>query len=265
MSTVNASTGFSPFALWFGVTPRVVPPIVNHPASDIPTSASDVIEHVIEIEREAKDNLLAAKIAQTVHVNAHRGPEMMFNIGDSVYLSTSNRRKEYMHTGDNRVAKFMPRFDGPYEIIRANKEKSLYTLNMPNAENTFPTFHSSHLCLCVPNLLPSRELARPAAITGVSGDDEYFVESIIDEKCGRRGMEYLVIFRGYGPEDNRWMPRREVEELEALDRWLERPKKTPSRTRGKAKKISVSVLISLLEALSNDIDTDRGSIFFDSF
>ncbi len=130
-------------ALRFGVSPRVVPPVVDAPAADTPTSACEVIDRVVQIEREAKDNLLAAKISQTLQANAHRRPEPSFEVGDSVYLSTSNRRKEYMHAGDNRVAKFMPRFDGPYEVIRANKEKSLYTLNMPNAENTFPTFHSS--------------------------------------------------------------------------------------------------------------------------
>ncbi|KDQ27876.1 hypothetical protein PLEOSDRAFT_19452, partial [Pleurotus ostreatus PC15] len=79
--------------------------------------------------------------------------------------------------------KFMPWFDGPYEVIHVNPEKSLYTLNMPNADNVFPTFHSSHLRPFVPNngnLFPSHELEHPAAVMGDSGDDEYFVESIID-------------------------------------------------------------------------------------
>lgn len=259
MNTVNASTGFSPFTLRFGLSPRVVPSLVEKPSSDIPTSAVDIVSRLADITAEAKDNLLAAKISQTIQANAHRRPDQNFAVGDSVFLSTSNRRKEYMHTGDNRVAKFMPRFDGPYKIVRANPEKSSYTLNMPNAENVFPTFHSSLLRPFVANdgnLFPSRELERPAAITGDSGDDEFFVEEIIDEKCGRRGMEYLVSFRGYGAEENRWLPRAEIEELEALDRWLAtRPdvRSTRSRVhRNKSKKISAPVLLSFLESLSSD-------------
>lgn len=195
--------------LCFGVSPRIVPPLLDFP-SDIPTAAANVVRRVNNIEREAKDNLLAAKISQTIQANTYRCPDQNFEVGDSVYLSTPNRRREYMHKGDNRVAKFMPQFDGPYEVICVNKEKSSYTLNMPNAENTFSTFHSSLLRPFVPNnsnLFPSRKLQRPDAITGVLGDDEYYVDSIIDEKRGRRGLEYLVIFRSYGPEDNRWMPR----------------------------------------------------------
>ncbi|KDQ23945.1 hypothetical protein PLEOSDRAFT_1017048, partial [Pleurotus ostreatus PC15] len=63
--------------------------------------------------------------------------------------------------------KFMPRFDGPYEILHANPEKSSYTLNMPNTDKFFPTFHSSHLRPFIANdsnLFPSRKLERPAPV-----------------------------------------------------------------------------------------------------
>ncbi len=69
-------------------------------------------------------------------------------------------------------------------------------------------------------------------------------------------MEYLVSFRGYGDEENRWLPRREVEELEALDRWLaSRPKVDDAvirRRRPKKTKVSVATVLSFLESLSED-------------
>jgi hypothetical protein len=43
-----------------------------------------------------------------------RGLDDIFVVGDRVMLSTLHRRKAYMQKGDKRVAKFMPRFDGPY-------------------------------------------------------------------------------------------------------------------------------------------------------
>ncbi len=65
------------------------------------------------------------------------------------------------------------------------------------------------------------------------------------------------------------MCRREVEELEALDRWLERPrtddKPTSRSRRGRAKKISAAVLVSLLESLADELhgSWDDASCFVD--
>lgn len=255
MNTIHSSTGFSPFQMRLGLSPRIVPALIEPLTDAVPTSATDVIKDILAIEKEAKDNLLAAKISQTIQANAHRKPDPEFAVGESVFLSTSNRHREYMHAGDNRVAKFMPRFDGPYRIVQANPEKSSYTLDIPNAD-VFPTFHISHLRPFLPNdgnLFPSREFERPAAITMDSGDDEWLVDSIIDERHGRRGQEFLVHYKGYGHEEDRWMTRRDVEELEALDRWLASKPGVAGvarrTTRGSTKKISASVLANIFAGL----------------
>ncbi len=46
------------------------------------------------------------------------------------------------------------------------------------------------------------------------------MDRILDEKRGQRGKEFLVRYRGYGAEEDRWLPLRDVDELEALDVWL---------------------------------------------
>lgn len=204
MNTINASTGYSPFQLRLGLSPRVIPPLADSEGTEPSTAtatAAEIVKKIGTIEAEARDNLLAAKISQTLQADAHRRPDEDFSVGDSVFLSTSNRRRKYMHAGDNHVAKFMPRFNGPYKIIHANPDKSSYTLDLPNSDNIFPTFHSSHLRRFIPNdgnLFPSRVLELPAPVATESGDDEYFVDQIIDERQGRRGQEFLVTFRGYG-------------------------------------------------------------------
>lgn len=250
MNTVNTSTGYSPFQLRFGMSPRVLPPLVptSTPAAD-ETDASDVIKRLEGIAADAQDSLLRAKISQSIHSLASRSPETPFSIGDSVYLSTSNRRREYMHAGENRVAKFMPRFDGPYKIVGANPARSSYTLDLPNAPNTFPVFHSSLLRRFVPNdadLFPSRELERPEPVL-VDEEEEWFVERIIDERKGRSGMEYLVRYAGYGAEEDRWLRRADVEDLEALDSWLS------SRPVGRGRRIvnrrAVAALVNILASI----------------
>jgi hypothetical protein len=97
-------------------------------------------------------------------------------------------------------------------------------IDMPNQPLTFNTFHSSQLKCFRPNdgsLFPSREHAQPSPVVGADGLEEYAVEAIIDEQRHGHGMQYLVRWAGYGPEEDRWLPRCELNECEALDQWLE--------------------------------------------
>jgi len=73
MNTVNSSIGFSPFQLRMGQSPRIIPPLV--PVTSSATVAKVDAWHIInrlEVDvMEAQDNLLKAKIAQSVQVNKH--------------------------------------------------------------------------------------------------------------------------------------------------------------------------------------------------
>ena len=128
-----------------------------------------------------------------------------------------------MRKGDKRVAKFMVRYDGPYTITRAFPDTSSYTLDLPPSMNIFPTFHVSLLRPYVENdgsLFPGREDARPGPVVGPNGEEEWFVEQILDRKRAGRGWRYLVRWQGYGPEHDSWLPGRDVRECEALDTFL---------------------------------------------
>ena len=110
MNTVNKSIGFSPFQLRMGRSPRLIPPLVPLPcnASTEDVSARDIIEHLQVDVSEAQDNLLRAKITQSVEANKHRSLTFPFTISSRVRLTTLHRRNEYKAKGEKRVAKFMP-------------------------------------------------------------------------------------------------------------------------------------------------------------
>ena len=113
----------------------------------------------------------------------------------------------------------MPRYDGPYQIIDVHQDASTVTLEMPNAPNLFPTFHTSNVKPWFPNddnKYPSRTLEQPGPID-VNGSEEFLVDSIIDHKKIGRGYRYLVHFKGYGPENDRWITGKELENNEALE------------------------------------------------
>ncbi|EIW74682.1 hypothetical protein CONPUDRAFT_28202, partial [Coniophora puteana RWD-64-598 SS2] len=111
MSTVNASTGFSPFQLHLGRSPRLIPPLLPLVSETPPSTEDDVCAALRTIHSlqndiaDAHDSLFASKASQASAANTHRLPDPEFKLDDLVYLSTKHRRREYMQHGSKRVAK----------------------------------------------------------------------------------------------------------------------------------------------------------------
>lgn len=70
-------------------------------------------------------------------------------------------------------------------------------------------------------LFPGCKLEKPPAIV-VDSHDEYTVDRILEERKHGRRVQYLVRWHGYGPEEDRWLPGRELKDCEALDIWSAR-------------------------------------------
>jgi len=131
-------------------------------------------------------------------------------------VSTSKKEKK-------RVAKFMQRFNGPYEVTDIHKETSNVTIDVPTQPNAFPMYHTSHIKPYMANdneKYPSRTLAEPGPIM-VDAVEEYTVERIITHQKISRGFQYRVKFMGWGPEQERWIAGKELEDNEALDLYWE--------------------------------------------
>lgn len=172
---------------------------------------------------EAKDNLLAAKVSQSHRTNALRGKQVLCKEGDLVMLSTFNRRCDYKCKGEKCVAKFMPCWDGPYQVEKTHPETSNYMLVLPNSPHAFATFHVLQLkshCANDVSLFPGQAHAAPGPVMTNEGLEEYFINKIVDScRCGR-GWHYLVCWVGYGRKEDCWLAGKELAECEALDVWL---------------------------------------------
>jgi hypothetical protein len=204
MNTVNKSTGYSPFQLKLERSPRILPPLIEEPPkpSREHISVRKVITRVSQNVADAKDNLMVAKISQAHQANEHRRDDPEYKVGDSIMLSTLNRRCEHKQKGKKRVAKFMQRFDRSYEVTDIHKETSNVTIDVLTQPNTFPTYHTSHIKPFIANdnkKYPSRTLAEPGPIM-VDGVEEYTVERIITHRKIGRGFQYHIRFMGWGPE-----------------------------------------------------------------
>ena len=225
MNTINKSTGFTPFQLRMGRSPRIIPPLI--PAKSSATVTNIDAWHVTrKLETDvfkAQDNLLKAKLSQAVNANKNRTLTFPFTVGSRVRLSTVHRRKEYKAKGEKHVAKFMPRYDGPYTIIETDEKHSTVTLDLLHSTNIFPTFHTSQVIPYIESdteKFPSCRFEEPDPIITEEGNEEQYIDKILDTRRGERGYQYLVRWRGFSQEHDEWLPGSELEDCEALDVWL---------------------------------------------
>jgi len=222
MNMVNKSTGFSPFQLRLGQSPCLIPPLFTPIILTTPKKvcAQELIDRLQQDVFKAQDNLLKAKVSQAAHANLTCNPNFDLDIGDHMMLSTENWRHQYTAKGEKRVTKFMPRFDGPYPIADINLEALTVMLNLPATSNIYPTFHTAGVKPYNENdqsLFPSQGLAWPGSIITDDGMQEYFVEKIIDMHKYGHGMQYLVRWLSYGPEEDQWLSGSEVADNAALE------------------------------------------------
>ena len=226
MNSVNGSTGYSGFQLLMGRSPRLIPPFLtlsNTEHGPDLDCATELIKRIKWDVEDAKDHLLEAKCIQAFYANRDHGKEDVFEVGDKVMLSTLHRRREFTANDPSRVAKFIPRFDGPYNVVNSMPEFSVYTLDLLNSPNVFPTFHASQLKCFTENdasLFLSHEHARPGPVMTPEGLEEYAIKRILDERCRGRGYQYLVQWVGHGPEEDCWLPQHKLKECEALNIWI---------------------------------------------
>jgi hypothetical protein len=218
MNTQNASTGLTGFQLRMGLSPRVIPPLVEAPIST-PESPEQFLERMRVLEAQARDCLLQHKVTQAFHANKNRDTQdLPFRIGDRVKLSTVNRRKTLSTEGKKRVAKLLPRFEGPYVVRKLDVTHNSVTLEIPRPGNAVATetFHTSLIRPWVEN--DDVVFERPPP------DDkgEAEVEEIIERRPVGRGWSYRVKYQGYPIEESEWLPGKEVADLAALDRYFAR-------------------------------------------
>jgi hypothetical protein len=227
MNSVNSSIGMTMFELKMGRVPRVLPVMDQ---AQLPPSltgfsdaraAVDFVQKMQEVQSDARDALLAAKVLQAHSANKLRRGREVFKSGDLVMLTTVHRRREYKKTGELRVAKFFPRYDGPYKVLVAHPETDSYTLQLPQGSRKHPVFYVDQLKRYHSNndeLFPNRRFDEPEPIM-VDGVEEQFVERILDSRRRGRGWQFLVRWVGFGPQHDEWLSATELDDCEALDVW----------------------------------------------
>ena len=140
-------------------------------------------------------------------------------MGDHAYLSTQN-----LTLLKGRARKLVPKYIGPYKIVKAHNKASTVTLKLPPAliaRRINPTFHMGLIQKFVANndeLFPSRDVK---SFYDFRKDDkqEWLVEEITSHRWTSPKELELEVRWMLG--DTTWDPLATCKNLEALDVYLE--------------------------------------------
>ena len=149
MNSVNTSTGYSLFQLQYRCLLCTVLPLtqVAEPlqADSLEAHTVDFLAYIHQDIVEAQDSLLVAKTCQAHYANQDQTVEDCFAVGDQVILSTHNYCQDYLVQTLGQAAKFILYYNRLYFVIVANSDKSEYTLELLNSNQTFLGFYTSQL------------------------------------------------------------------------------------------------------------------------
>ena len=128
---------------------------------------------------DTHDAILEHRVMQMHYSNKHRRPSVIYHENDMVYLSTKN-----LALPKGQARKLMPRFLGPYKVIKATNDSSNVTLELlPELKDRriSPMFHTDLVRPYVKNndiLFPKRE-AKSYYDFGNNDKQEWFIDEIL--------------------------------------------------------------------------------------
>ena len=121
-----------------------------------------------------------------------------------------------------RASKLLPKFVGPYKILKANPHSSNYELELPEEltrRRIHPNFHVSLLRPHYPNddvLFPSRSTPDTYDF-GALDDAEWYVDEIVAHRCVGATIGFQI---KWSLGDHSWEPLKECNKLAAFDAYL---------------------------------------------
>jgi hypothetical protein len=204
-SSMHESIGTTPYKAALGLDPKVPMDVVS---SKLP-AVEDLVTELGAIESRVRDCLEQAQARQKTHADEHRRPAE-FSVDDRVLLSTKNLQIKGSRKKAQRNRKLLPKYVGPFVVVE-RVGRVAYRLDLPSTMKVHPVFHVS---LLVRYRDGHRYGRPPPAVVYEDGSVEEEVDAVLDHRVSgsrkKRKLEYLISWKGLGPEHRSWEPERHL-------------------------------------------------------
>ena len=204
---IQVSTGYSPFYINYGQHPRKA---YDPQASVRNASAEEFANRMQHIRDDANSALVksAATMKRFYDTSHNSSPDYAPN--DRVWLEATFLKTE-------RPSKKLDdkRF-GPFRVLRKVGQRA-YMLELPRSWKIHPVFHTSLLRPFHPPSCPSQRQPTPPPPILIGDHMEQEVEDVLDERCRRGRMEYLVKWKGLPREECTWEPRAHLDDENGIN------------------------------------------------
>ena len=190
----HSSKGTSPFFILMGYQPHMFPMVFHN-------SPTPALDQRLKIIHKAREEAIAAHVnTQQMMRERFKGHSVTFKIGDKILLDATHLRISHGNK------KLHPKRIGPLRIVKVINSHA-YEVALPALwkGKVHPVFH-------ITRLTPYRETEEhgPNYSTPipdiVEGEEEWEIEQIIHHRTNRRGLQFLVTWKGYPASENQWLP-----------------------------------------------------------
>lgn len=187
--------------------------------------ADEFASRIDEAVRTAQDKIEQARQRAKKHTDPARR-DKQFAEGDLVLLSSKNVS---MRTPGSH--KLLPKYLGPFKILSVLSPVT-YRLELPDSMKCHNVFHVSQL---LEYKYDGRAQPPPPPIDFDDGEGGTWLEidTILAHRIVKRGStevkQYLVRWKGYGPEHDEWRDEAGVTEVATTEYWSRKPTELPSR------------------------------------
>ena len=201
----HSATGKSPFEVWYGYRPEFNPPAKF--TMTIPTT-EERLHTMNQVRSEVTATLeVASDIMKRTRPST---PSHVFQTGDLVWLEGTN-----IHTTHPK-AKLAPQQHGTFKVVSTTATNS--KLVLPKTWRIHPVFHNSLLSPYKETTAHGPNYARPPPDIVDREKEHYEVEEVL-QSCptpNRKGVQYLIKWKGYPNLENSWLPATQMKHAAEL-------------------------------------------------